>query len=181
MYQFVGNFKGKIDSEDTQKICKVVPKKKGYIKNIYENKFLELDDVSKYIISIGSSKFNKLSHVMNNNPIICIEHSIDIITEKSNHGFVIHSDKDGPVAGKCFTIIYYYKVQNIKNNKLSFYEIKDLYKKKGDYYNLIDEFEPQEGDMIVFDGDVLHCPSDYEIENKTSSSIREILVFFISL
>ena len=187
MYQFVGNFKGKIDSEDTQNICKVIPKKEGYIKTFTENNFQELDDISKYIILLGSLKINKLSHIINNNPKICIEHSIDIVTEKANHGFSIHSDQDGPIDGKCFSIIFYFRIQNLKNNKLSFYKENNTndnfnciteYSK---YYDLIDEFEPQEGDIIVFDDDILHCPSTYEILNRNSLSIREIVVFFISL
>lgn len=93
--------------------------------------------------------------------------------KKNIHGLAIHRDSDQ--YGPCFSILYYYLIDNnIINNTLNFYKDKFI------GHKLIDTFYPKTGDCIVFN-DVLHKPGNYHIRDEHVHKNRAVLCLFVKL
>ena len=192
-YKYVNNLGRDITSYD---IDQEFPLKIKLGKTIDEKKstFNNLPEILKYICITGSISLNKLDYLMTN-PTIIYERHHHVFDKHYNYSkdkykFTVHSDRDGPPGGKkCYTILFYYNIDNkIINSYIHFYDYKEnpdkhfclsctrdemLYKKTG-------SIPLKTGDIISFEDNVLHCPSAYNTNSKTSVE-RGLIVFFILL
>ena len=170
-YKYVNNLGRDITSYD---IDQEFPLKIKAGKCFNEKKlnFIDLPDILKYICVTGSISLNKLDYLLINPDVICERrhHTFDkkYNYSKDNGSLAIHSDRDGPPGGKkCYTIIFYYKIDcQITNSCLDFYEYKDgvdgkCYLSDKELYKKTASLPLKTGDIIAFDDDILHCPSDY--------------------
>lgn len=151
------------------------------IDNINDNDINYLSDLDKEIIHKSESKqvnkccrklgklnqniqklvincANKLGYNLNSENNINIEQTICKIesNKQYNSGLAIHSDNDG-FSEPVFSILIYYDIGNLDNNKLVFYEDKWWWFKAQE----IGQFKINNNELscITFDGDVLHNPS----------------------
>jgi hypothetical protein len=151
-----------------------------------ECKLEELCDDLKYIVITGSEKLHMLEYVVDKNPDIFIErHHINLIKGRKNYSrFGIHTDDNGPAGGKCYTILYYYQIDDfIDDGELNFYNHK--YSDSGLLedilnYTPVEIFHPRSGDIIAFENDIHHCPGEFTTQSSKPVA-RGLLSIFIKL
>lgn len=175
-YTFIGNI-NHIDYE-SDVLHNYELKKKQEHKEFNKCKFVDLNDVLKYIIFNASNSLDKQNHLLNNNPDIIVErhHSILQKDKKVKHRFGIHTDREGPASGPCYSILYYYHIDPVvKKGDLHFYD--DEYACENEP---METFRPVSGDIVAFHDGIYHCPDEYYTDS-IEPCIRGLLAIFIKI
>ena len=187
MYSYAGNFKSKLPKN---KIDEYLPIESKSNFNCYQSDFINYHDLPtelQQLCQFGSIKLCKVTH-LETNPRVIIERRENIIEarksshccmnllkSKNSHDLAIHADNEGPANGPCYSILYYYQIDdNIIDGNLYFYEDDD------DKKPPIDNFNPKSGDVISFNDGIQHCPSQFYTESITPV-IRGLLGIFVLL
>jgi len=171
-YEYVDNFNDKISYAS---IVRYYPLGK---KQRYEwdpIRFNDLPDEMKYLCFYGSKSLNKVDYILTN-PIVIVErHHLRFSSKKKNKfHFAIHTDREGPSSGPCYSILYYYHIDNnIDNGNLRFYEHEE-----DDIPKEI--FNPISGDLIAFDDNIYHSPGEFSTDSDDLVT-RGLLAFFVKL
>ena len=173
-FTFVENVHEKIDPQNIIRHYSLPDTKE--IHDWKKCKFESLCDDLKYIVVNGSEKLRKMEYLMEKNPDIVVERHHRLLRKgkKIPGRFGVHTDKEGPIGGDCYSILYYYRIDNfIDKGELNFYNHECHRTPK-------ESFFPESGDIIAFGNDVYHCPGNFSTEHHETVT-RGLLSIFIKL
>jgi hypothetical protein len=173
-YTYVGNFSDRLNNDDLVKNYHIPKKREQY--DWDPCRYDELCDELKYLCFRGVSALEKEDNILYNNPRIIVErhHRILKKNKKIKARLSIHSDREGPANGPCYSILYYYHIDpKINNGELHFYD--EEYGKTPKK-----TFHPKSGDLIAFDDNIYHCPGEFTT-NNTTPVVRGLLAMFVIL
>ncbi len=171
-YSYVGNFNDRISTES---IVQNYPLKKREQFDWKPIRYKDLPDEMKYLCFHGSKSLHKIDHILTNPEVIVERHHKLFSSKKKNKfPFSTHTDREGPAGGPCYSILYYYQIDNnIKNGDLRFYEFEEDKIPK-------QVFHPTSGDLIAFDDNIFHTPGNYSTDSKELVT-RGLLAFFVKM
>lgn len=110
--------------------------------------------------------------LLESNPFVIVERHHNILCKdgKVPNTFGIHSDRDGPAAGPCRSILYYYQIdEGINDVGLHFYDCA---------LEPVSTFTPISGDVVTFGDNILHCPGIFKTDSETPK-VRGVFAIFI--
>ena len=171
-YQYVGNFKEKIFYDS---ITDNYPLKNKKQYDWGPVRYTDLPDEMKYLCFLGSDSLHKIDYLLSNPEIIVERHHKQFSSKKKyKNPFAIHSDREGPANGPCYSILYYYQIDNnIVDGDLRFYDYEDDIEPK-------ETFNPISGDLISFNDNIYHSPGEFSTDSDDLVT-RGLLAFFVKL